>query len=239
MDLICPCLKSLAAKRARNQRQQELMRGAAFKRRTFHLMGLMEGAHEEVKVALNPNGAAIKWQSTASNSTALGEIDFRDVREITAKGSSSLTLSSRAGDLLLELEAGSEGTRDRWVEALHEARDIAAASSGDDEKSGNPSSLTERAQKQLQFQQKAVSVCLSPAHTRGRGENSCGFDVPAAFFLRIPRRDLFRALTERHMLLCMQVELSVRKKSAEERKNRYMKESGGLKYTALAMANRA
>jgi hypothetical protein len=36
-----------------------------------------------------------------------------------------------------------------------------------------------------------------------------------------------------------QLEMQSRRKEAEELKAKYMKEAGGLKYTAIAMANRA
>ncbi|CAM9630355.1 unnamed protein product [Discosporangium mesarthrocarpum] len=49
------------------------------------------------------------------NNRSYHEIDLSDIKTVEAKGRLSLVLSSRTGDLLLELEAEESETRDKWV----------------------------------------------------------------------------------------------------------------------------
>ncbi|CAM9340691.1 unnamed protein product, partial [Phaeothamnion confervicola] len=96
-------------------------------------------------------------------------------------GTSTLTLASRTGDVLLELEAESIEARDAWVGGLRNLLPPPPPL---------PSSPPPQANKQKHFAMR-------------------------------------------------QLELRDKKREAEARKAKLIEETGGLKYTAIAMANRA
>ena len=107
-------------------------------------------------------------------------------------GAKAITILSKTGDVLLEVEASSEELRDQWMTGLNEVLLHNFRVVGEDGVVlGQPRNLKERAEKEIYFREK-------------------------------------------------QKELEQKKKQTDERKQKLMKElGGGLKYTALSMANRA
>jgi hypothetical protein len=122
--LMCPCLRGRKEARARAARREALVIGATFRRKAFTMMRLIASGgatSEEVFVQLSPSGTPLTWRSPTKASSH-GEISMFEVRTLGAKGDASLTLTSRSGDVLLELEADDAITRDFWVSALKEVR---------------------------------------------------------------------------------------------------------------------
>ena len=108
----CQCIETPEA-RARKARRESLSQGKKFvrKKQTF---GLNFGGTETV--SLNLDGASLHWFVVpAGKGNNSGKIELRDVASVGAKAPSSFSVMSRAGDLLLELEAEGVDTRDEWV----------------------------------------------------------------------------------------------------------------------------
>lgn len=109
---VCPCLETPAA-RERRERRAVLLQGAKFKRKK-HTFGLNLGSTETVSLKLE--GAALHWLVVpAGAGTNSGRIEMADVASAGAKGPCAIHLMSITGDLLLEIEAEDNETRDEWV----------------------------------------------------------------------------------------------------------------------------
>ncbi|CAM9314832.1 unnamed protein product [Ectocarpus sp. 4 AP-2014] len=193
----CSCLLNCVRswrERDRLRRHIEfLRRGDRFKRRTF-TFGFGTG-HESTDVRLKPDfDTVLAWRkkSEGDKDKDWHEIDLNDIKTIEPKaGSASLVMSSKTGDLLLELEAENGSVRDGWVESLQAvAEDV-------------------RLNPQARMAQKSVKDRVKD-----------------------------QAQRQRH-LAKRTIEMQQTKKDAEARKARYLKETGGMQYTALAMANRS
>ncbi|EWM23255.1 conserved unknown protein [Nannochloropsis gaditana] len=123
--------------------------------------------------------------------TAGTEIQAGDIKSIDANGAKSMTVLSKTGDVLLEIEAAEEAQRDLWLTALNEVLLHNFKVMGEDGVvRGQPRNMKERAEKELYFQRR-------------------------------------------------QKDIELKRKSTEAKKAKFMKEAGGLKYTALHMAGRA
>ncbi|CAM9192454.1 unnamed protein product [Laminaria digitata] len=190
----CACLLNcfrVWRERESLRRHAEFLRaGDRFKRRTF-TFGFGTG-NETTDVRLKADfDTVLVWRKeNEGDSTSWHEIDLNDVKIIEAKGLCSLVMSSKTGDLLLELEATGETVRDKWVEALK--------------------ALLEnlRLNPQARMAQKSVKDRVKEQAQRQR---------------HVAKRT---------------IEMQQQKKDAEARKARYLKETGGMQYTAIAMANR-
>ncbi|GAB5037819.1 Hypothetical protein NocV09_11000080 [Nannochloropsis oceanica] len=188
------CLKPFLPQETqeRLERRQVVERGATFKKRNFTLGGF---ALQTKKVYVNvkqDEGKLVLAYRQADDMRDRGtEIHAGDMKSIGANGAKSITIISKTGDVLLEIEAAEEEQRDLWLTALNEAllHNFKVASE-EGVVLGQPRNFKERAEKELYFQR-------------------------------------------RHQ------EIELKKKSTEAKKAKFMREAGGLKYTALHMANRA
>lgn len=161
-----------------------MIEGNKFRRKKL-TFGFATGS-EDITLKLSINAEiALKW--TGDNGSS-GEIPIETIKSVEAKLPSSIVITSKAGDLLLEIEARDEDVQSLWVTALHEI--LLDESKGAPSPLGKPASMKQRAAKQVYFSKKNI-------------------------------------------------ELAEKRKAAEQRKSKYMKDSGGLQYTALAMANRS
>ncbi|CAM9237667.1 unnamed protein product [Choristocarpus tenellus] len=188
---ICPCFVNFFKRRTEQGRlriyKQLIREGCKFRRRTF-TFGFGIGS-ERVEVKLKEGAdSVLMWRKDGDSS--YHEVDLNDVKTVEAKGRASLMLSSRTGDLLLELEAEEEATRNEWVSALTGlVEDLRRNPQASIAHKSVKDRVKEQAQKQKHFAKRSI-------------------------------------------------ELQQQKKEAESRKAKYMQETGGLKYTAMAMANR-
>uniref|UniRef100_A0A7S2SSX7 PH domain-containing protein n=1 Tax=Rhizochromulina marina TaxID=1034831 RepID=A0A7S2SSX7_9STRA len=182
--VLCGCCASQEA-RDRQERNEVLSKGARFRRKKL-TFGFGMG-WEDVTMKVKESTATLMWFTSVQEGSNSGEIRLRDVRSVEPKGEIGLTVHSKTGDLLLEVEAVDGQTRDYWVPAIAMAAELPVKGPLPDRP--QTSSMRDRAAKQ-------------------------------AYFMK---RDL---------------ELTAKKQLAEQRKAKLMKESGGLKYTALAMASR-
>lgn len=140
---------------------------------------------EDVTLNLRADGEmALRWKGVSGSS---GEIPIGNIKSVDAKAPLSFTITSKAGDLLLEAEAGDEDVQLLWIKALRET--LNGDTKGASNPLGKPASMKDRAAKQIYFSKKSV-------------------------------------------------ELTEKRKAADQRKAKYLKDAGGLQYTALAMANR-
>ncbi|KAG7380199.1 hypothetical protein PHYBOEH_011538 [Phytophthora boehmeriae] len=109
------CLAQCQARHKGSQRLLVLQKGAYFMRKKT-ILGLNTGT-ERVHVKLDEDGHTLLWKLHDSIK-APTRIDLNNVNLIQAQGKAEFTITSRKGDILLDVEADSEEIRDTWVTHL-------------------------------------------------------------------------------------------------------------------------
>ncbi|KAF4315882.1 hypothetical protein G195_010530 [Phytophthora kernoviae 00238/432] len=109
------CLARCQARHEGSQRLLVLQKGAYFLRKKT-ILGLSTGT-ERIHIKLDEDGRTLLWKLHDSIKNAT-KIDLHNVNLIQAQGKAGLTITSRKGDVLMDVEADSEEIRDTWVTHL-------------------------------------------------------------------------------------------------------------------------
>ncbi|CAH0476488.1 unnamed protein product [Peronospora belbahrii] len=109
------CFTQCQARQEGMQRLLMLQKGAYFKRKKT-ILGLQTGT-ERVHMKLDEDGHTLLWKPHDSIKTTT-KIELHMVSSIQAHGEVGLTVMSRKGDVLLDVEADSREIRDMWVTHL-------------------------------------------------------------------------------------------------------------------------
>ena len=229
----CPCVETEDAK-ARRRRRSMLLAGARFSKRKFALGGLSIGlgGSEQITLKLRADGRALVWAPVGGGGGGGGGGGD--------EGDSSNLLASMVGLGGDEGEAegggGGGGGEKAWK----------SAATVDDLKGAEPKAaktllvLSRMGETLLEVEAADaatrdawVAAVCELAGAKGGGDGGGGEPTVGR-----PSTMVERAKKQAHFAQ-RDVELTQQKKASEKRKEQYMKSIGGMKYTAMAMANRA